>query len=211
MTDIRLGVITFTGTTWGTLPFTSFNAFAPNAFASAGSLRRYPSGRQNYTIVLETQGLRARISCAESNTSPLSMDPNITSSPLPCNPDTPIPSTSPELRMRAGYCNSTSAPSNGGAPTYDFYMRFNGAYITTGTDGVRHNENVTCSITPFATLERSDFLSSDNSSWVTQIRALSPQEGMYPWSLVERILDNLASMVNIFGQNSIGKLCRRKR
>lgn len=204
LTDIRLGTITYTGTTWGTLPFTSFSG--ENAFTSAGSSVRAPSGRQNYSIGLDSQGLRARISCIDATTSPLSMAENITSSPLSCNPATPINTISPDLRMRAGYCNSTSATaSNGGIPSYDFYMRFTGPYIHNGTDGIGHNENITCTILPFATVERTDFRSIDNSTWVQQIVALTPAQGMYPQALVERILSTLVDMMVIFGQNSIGK------
>lgn len=205
--DIRLGAITYTGTTWGTLPFTSFSG--ENAFTSAGPSVRAPSGRQNYSIALDSQGLRANISCIDATTSPLSMAENTTGSPLACNPATPTNTIAPPLRMRAGYCNSTSATaSSGGIPSYDFYMRFTGAYIHNETDGTGHNENITCTITPFATVERTDFKSFDNSTWVTKVAALTPAQGMYPQALVERILSTLVDMMVIFGQNSVGKCCQ---
>lgn len=136
------------------------------------------------------------------------MAENMTTSPLPCNPDTPLNTISPDLRMRAGYCNSTTTPSGGGVisgPSFDFYMRFAGDYIHVGSDGTKHNENITCTITPFVSRERADFRSGDNSTWVTQVAELRPDQGLYPQALVERILSNLVDMMTIFGQNSIGE------
>lgn len=202
--DIRLGQITYTGTTWGTLPFTSFNN--QNSFDT--NLKRYPAPNQNFTIALTNQGLRANISCQDVPSSPLSMATTLPagSSPLPCNPDTPIATISPDLRMRAGYCNSSTPVTVGSTsfPSYDFYMRFTGDYIHFEPNGEPHNENITCRITPFVTVENSAFMSTDNSTWVERNRKIQAT-GMYPQALVERILGTLVDMMTVFGQNSIGK------
>lgn len=207
ITDIRLGSITFTGATWGTFPYTTFNAKDSNAFQSAGELKRFPGARQNFSISLETQGLRATITCADVATSPLSMDTSSTT-PLACNTRTPVATINPTLRMRAGYCLSNSNGDMWDGHLYEFYMRFAGEYIhidsSTGTS-IPHNENITCTIQPFVTTEWAQFHSFDNSTWVTQRQAFNADQKQYPQAVVERILDNLVNMMVIFGQNSVGE------
>lgn len=207
--DVRLGQITYTGTTGGTLPFTSFNSSqSNNTFDS--KLNRYPGGRQNYTIALTNQGLRATVSCTDATSSPLSMSTTLPAgtSPLACNPHTPISAMSPHLRMRAGYCNSTVRPTEGTNnpyPSYEFYMRFDGDYINRGPDGQTRNEKVTCQLTPRATTEHAEFQSLANSTRVIEINE-ARITGIYPQALVERILSTMVSMMTVLGQNSVGKL-----
>jgi hypothetical protein len=135
------------------------------------------------------------------------MDENVMA-PLACNLNTPTTTISPDLRMRAGYCNTTSPNQLTDGPSYQLYMRFANAYIHHDADGTPHNENITCAITPFVTLEKADFRSFDNSTWVEQVDPPSPAGGSlgaYPQALLERILDNLVDMMVVFGQNSVGK------
>lgn len=124
---------------------------------------------------------------------------------FPCDPNTqaPFPLANESWQgMRAGYCNSTSQSENGSSlPTYELYMRFTTSYTPWAEDGRLQGENVTCTITPYATLERSEFRSTDNSTIVTQISE-NGQAGVYPQALVERILTNLMVMINVVAQTS---------
>lgn len=129
-------------------------------------------------------------------------------SPLECNPHTPLSAISPRLRMRAGYCNSTGLStegSNKSYPSYNLYLRFDGDYIHRGPDGHNQNENLTCQVIPFPTLEHSEFKSLSNSTEVVRSVEAQPSS-MYPQASIENILSTMVTMMTVFGQNSVGTL-----
>lgn len=141
--DLRLGNLSFAGWADGVLPYTSFKSGDSNAFDSAADLKRIPHPLQNTSIHFIQQGFKPNVTCFADTTSPI--DP--TTGALACNSETPTTTLNPPLRMKAGFCESR--PSNG---SYAMYMRFFGDYVGRAANGGVANENITVSVSCYATI-----------------------------------------------------------